>query len=83
MSGRLLGALEHVVDPVVLKGVLIWVKAFRLSDDFHLLVVVRGAPIRADHSLLKVRVLEVSARIFYHRLIILPLLTIVLARLRR
>ena len=83
MLGSLLLALEHLVDPVVLEGVLIGVKPFRLRDNLHLLVVVRGASVRANHGLFKVGVLEVGAGILNHRLIVLPLLAIVLARLRR
>ena len=79
---NLLVTIKHVVDPIVLECVRIGVKAFRLRDNLYLFIVVRGTPIRANHSLLKVCVLEVGARVLDHRLIILPLLAIVLAPLR-
>ena len=83
MVGSLLLALEHLVDPVVLEGVLIGVKPFWLRDNLHLLVVVRGASVRTNHGLFKVRVLEVGAGVLHHRLIVLSLLAIVLARFGR
>ena len=80
-SRALLSTLEHIVDPVVLKGVRVGVKAFRLSDYLNLLVVIGGPTVCPNDCLFKIRMLEVSSRILDHWLVILPLLAVVFARL--
>ena len=81
-SRALLATLQHIVDPVVLKGVRVGVEAFRLRDYLDFLVVVGSSSIRTNDCLLKISVLEVGPRILDHGLIILPLLAVVFASLR-
>lgn len=70
----LLSTLNQVIDPIVLEFVRVWVEAFRLSDQLHLLVVVRGLTVGGYHGLLKVCVLEVGTGVLNHRLLrLLPL----------
>ena len=82
-SRALLAALQHIVDPVILKGVRVGVKAFRLRDYLDFLVVVGRTAVRANDCLLEICVLEVGSGILDHGLIILPLLAVVFACLGR
>ena len=54
VTRALLSTLNHVIDPIVLEFVRVWVEALRLSDQLYLLVVVRGLTVCGYHCLLKV-----------------------------
>ena len=60
-AGTLPATLHKVVDPVVLEGLRVGVKALRLGDQLDLLVVVWSSAIRRNDCPLEVRVLEVGA----------------------
>ena len=69
LSRTLDARLHQVVNPVVLERFRVGIETFRLSDQLHFFVVVGGASIRRNHGSLKVRMLEVSSRIVYRRLL--------------
>ena len=66
----LLATLQHLIHPVVLERIRVRIKALWLGNNLNLLVVVRCSTIRANDSLFKVCVLEVSARVLDYRLIL-------------
>ena len=63
MSRALFATLDQVVHPVVLEGVAVRVKALRLGDQLHLLVVVGCSAVSGNDGPLKVGVLEVGSRV--------------------
>ena len=63
MPWTLFTTLDQVVHPVVLEGVTVWIKALRLGDQLHLLVVVRCSSISGNYGPFKVGMLEVGSRV--------------------